>query len=107
MGCSIIRDENGKLIETRAPNGNKSILFDSIVELQPDKEEALKLWAQVYTPSFKQFFGDWESYSEYLDIAPAYLEGSYKAVFDSNPEEVLFQIAMQANSSASEKVWSC
>ncbi len=103
MGCSIIRDENGKLVETRAPNGNKSILFESIRELQPNEEEALKLWAQVYTPSFKQFFGDWELYSEYKDIAPANLIGTYEYTFEKYPEETLFELAVQANSSQSEK----
>ena len=59
--CSIIRNKETKEIErVNAPNGKESILYKSISDLQTDKEEALKSWAQVYTPSFKQWFGDWE-----------------------------------------------
>jgi hypothetical protein len=29
-------------------------------DLVKDKEQALRLWAQVYTGSFKNWFGDWE-----------------------------------------------
>lgn len=62
MACSIIRNNQTNEIEqVFAPNGNESKLFKDILEsVSPDKEEALRLWAQVYTPSFKKWFGDWE-----------------------------------------------
>ena len=64
--CVIITDENNKVETVLAPNGQKSILFQSILNLEnvSNKEEALKLWAQVYTPVFKKWFGDWENDSE-------------------------------------------
>jgi hypothetical protein len=60
--CSIIRNKETQEIErVNAPNGKESFLYNSILALQPNKEEALKFWAQVYTPSFKEWFGDWEN----------------------------------------------
>ena len=59
--CSIIRNPNTNEIErVNAPNGKESKLYSDLLELQSNSEEALKLWAQVYTPSFKEWFGDWE-----------------------------------------------
>ena len=59
---SIIRNPKTKEIEkVLAPNGEESLLFRTINEFESDKEVALKLWAQVYTPSFKAWFGDWEN----------------------------------------------
>ena len=64
MGCSIIRNPETKQIErVLAPNGKDSRLFEDILSIlgQPSyKEDALKLWAQVYTTKFKDWFGDWE-----------------------------------------------
>lgn len=54
MTCSIIRDkQTNEIKRVLAPNGKDSILFDSIKNLGFSKEEALRYWAQVYTPSFK------------------------------------------------------
>lgn len=64
MGCSIIRNPETKQVErVLAPNGKDSRLFEDILSIlgQPSyKEDALKLWAQVYTTKFKDWFGDWE-----------------------------------------------
>lgn len=63
MGCSIIRNSETKEIErVLAPNGKDSILYDDILSVMgsESKEDALTLWAQVYTPEFKDWFGDWE-----------------------------------------------
>jgi hypothetical protein len=61
MACTIIRNKETQEIEQAlAPNGKKSKLYQEILKLNPDKEVALRLWAQVYTPSFKEWFGDWE-----------------------------------------------
>lgn len=60
--CSIIRNPDTNEVErVNAPNGKESKLYSDLLELQSDSEEALKLWAQVYTPSFKEWFGDWET----------------------------------------------
>lgn len=54
MACSIIRNKKTNEIErVLAPNGKDSVLFKSITDLVASKEEALRYWAQVYTPSFK------------------------------------------------------
>ena len=59
--CIIIRNPETKKIErVNAPNGEESKLFNDIVSLGIDKETALKHWGQVYTDSFKNWFGDWE-----------------------------------------------
>ena len=63
MGCSIIRNSETKQVEkVLAPNGSESRLYEDILSIMgPEaKEDALKLWAQVYTPKFKDWFGDWE-----------------------------------------------
>lgn len=62
MTCSVIRDKNtNEIKQVLAPNGEESLLYNSINQIEPDKEKALRLWAQVYTPSFKKWFGDWEN----------------------------------------------
>lgn len=62
MTCSIIRNKETKEIEqVLAPNGKDSKLYQEILKINPDKESALKSWAQVYTPNFKKWFGDWEN----------------------------------------------
>lgn len=64
MACRVIRNKNTNEIEqVLAPNGSESLLYKSILSLpNQDKETALRLWAQVYTPSFKKWFGDWEEF---------------------------------------------
>lgn len=62
MACTIIRNKKTKEIEqVLASNGKESILYKDILKVNPDKESALRSWAQVYTPSFKNWFGDWEN----------------------------------------------
>lgn len=62
MACSIIRNKETNQIEkVLAPNGQESKLYQDILKINPDAEHSLKLWAQVYTPSFKAWFGDWEN----------------------------------------------
>jgi hypothetical protein len=63
MGCSIIRNPETKQIEkVLAPNGKESRLYEDILSIMgPEaKEESLRLWSQVYTAKFKDWFGDWE-----------------------------------------------
>jgi hypothetical protein len=61
MACSIIRNRAGEITRVNAPNGRESKLFNSILKVQPNKEKALRMWAKVYTPMFKLWFGDWET----------------------------------------------
>ena len=77
MACTIIRNKETKEIEkVLAPNGQESKLYQDILKVNPDKEAALRSWAQVYTPSFKQWFGDWE-------------KGQGSKVVDKNGEPLL------------------
>ena len=57
MGCEIRRDSKNNITKVIAENGRESILFNEIVNLGYDKESALKKWALVYTPTFKEWFG--------------------------------------------------
>ncbi len=57
MACNIIKNPNGKVVKVTANNGKDSKLFKDIVNLGYDKETAVKKWAMVYTPTFRQWFG--------------------------------------------------
>jgi len=61
MSCQVFRNNAGEITSVTAPNGKPSNLFQSINKLVSNKEQALRHWAQVYTPSFKRWFGDWQS----------------------------------------------
>lgn len=105
--CIIARDQNKEVQEVYAPNEKPSILFRSVVEAFNDstkdgKENALKVWARAYTPSFKKKFGNWELLSE----AKKHIEnvkGVYKDLIKDKTQQILFEVAIQANSSTSEK----
>jgi hypothetical protein len=56
MKCSVIRNSKNEIEQVLAPNGKESILFNSIQGLGLDEEQALRLYAQVYTPQFKEWF---------------------------------------------------
>lgn len=58
MACQVVRDSKGEIQQVLAPNGKESILFNDILENVKDNEEALRYWAQVYTPQFKEWFGN-------------------------------------------------
>ncbi len=54
MACRIIRNSNKEVIEVVASNGNPSHLFRNILDgITPDRELALRAYAQVFTPEFK------------------------------------------------------
>ena len=42
-----------------APNGEKSILFQELVNVVQDENIALEMWASTRTPAFKAMYGDW------------------------------------------------
>ena len=59
--CQVFRNDDSGVIErVEAPNGQPSTLYNTLQDLVKDKEQALRLWAQVYTGSFKNWFGEWE-----------------------------------------------
>lgn len=105
MECSVHRDKEGNITKVDAPNGEKSILFDSLVNSlggPGNEEKALRIWAKVYTPSWKAQFGDWEAYTQALSIKDP-VKGVYKLTYSIDPEHTLFEIAAQANDSEAEK----
>src|SRR5688572_14035595 len=74
MACSVIRDaKTGEILKVLAPNGKESKLFKDILPLvDNNKAEALRLWAQVYTPTFKSWFGDSKVVDENREPALVY-----------------------------------
>ena len=68
ISCKIIykRDPNtlkitDKIQAVKAPNGKRSLLFDSIRNQINDDTKALTQYFKVYTDEFKESFGDWEN----------------------------------------------
>ena len=49
---------NGNMLD-KAPNGNDSVLFNSLSEHFGNRAEAIKAKANVYTDEFFNWFGDW------------------------------------------------
>jgi len=66
MSCQIKVDNQGNYNVT-APNGEESILFQTILnlpEINNNQQDAIDAWMKVYTPSFKEWYGkDWENLS--------------------------------------------
>ena len=60
MGCQVFRKEDGSIDRVEASNGEESELFKTIKTIPgiDGEEDALKLWANTYTKSFKDWFGD-------------------------------------------------
>lgn len=86
-----------------APNGNPSILFENLAgDENLSREEALRIWAKAYTPSFKESFGNWEALHEASIWAQRIDSSFWRDAFIANYERSLFEIAQQANGSASE-----
>lgn len=57
MACQILRNQNNEIERVLAENGQDSALFNNLNQLvNGDKEQALRLWAKTYTPSFKAWF---------------------------------------------------
>ena len=105
--CTIARDNKGEIQEVYAPNNKPSTLFKDIIKSisnasKEGKEQALKIWARAYTPTFKDKFGDWELVSEafkYVDN----IKGMYKDVFNLNPQRALYEISAQSHGNKVEK----
>lgn len=59
MACQIIRDEDGTIKQVLAHNGKPSKLYASLLPLTDNNaSQALRLWAQTQTPTFKAWFGE-------------------------------------------------
>ena len=93
MACQINRDNTGKIESVKAPNGADSILYQSILKVQPDAEKAADLWLQAYTPTFKNWFGDWQRPGELVmrdpgidDVTLASVSNLVSSKVDENGE---------------------
>ena len=92
MKCKIIygRDPNTAKIDydkvqaVKAPNGNRSLLFDAIRNDIKDDKKALNQYFKVYTDTFKKEFGRWE------DIHT--LDESVKGKLDENGEPKYIEV---------------
>ena len=64
MACKIFRNKEGEVVTVKAPNGEESKLFNDILslsEVAKDKELAVDMYLLAYTPSFKAYFGNFET----------------------------------------------
>ncbi len=79
-------------MELLAPNGMKS-------NLTPEQYRLAR------TPEFKAWFGDWLSLAKSKTLGDN-ISGVYKSIFKGNEEQVLFELAQQANNSNQERIAS-
>ena len=77
MSCQIRYDKHGNVSRVNAPNGNESLLYQTLKNTLGNSNDALKAWARVYTDNFKQWFGDWEGNP---------IKKGVKELFSSNKE---------------------
>ena len=54
IACRIIRNEDNSVQFVEAPNGSKSLLYDSILEQGLEGQDALNTWIVSTTPSFRE-----------------------------------------------------
>ena len=80
MSCSILRNKEGVIETVLAPNGKTSKLYQDALSLVKDKEQALRLWATGYIPSFKKWMSNLKPDTT-QQIKPGVTE-----LFESNPE---------------------
>lgn len=80
MPCQIERSGN-EIVKVWAPGGKPSLLFEQLQGLlRGNKEAALQVWAQAYTPQFLLRHGDWRTgdvnitLDEHGEPLPRYLE---------------------------------
>ena len=82
MACKIFRNDKGEVVTVKAPNGMESKLYSDIIslpEVGKDQELAVDMYLLAYTPSFKAYFGDFES-------------GEAKGLVDSNNEPFISSV---------------
>lgn len=125
--CQIKRSKYGDIETVLASNGKESIAYKSllrVVESLPNKsvlqayfsswvgkhinniddskELALALYKHLYSPAFKNWFGDWETMATAVNEFRK-LNNVYGVAGPFDPEQSLFEIAQQANSSTAER----
>ena len=61
-----------------------------------DDEELNDLRRKTKTPQFRQWFGNWETVKDAVDLAPE-IQGTARESFIANPQQALFEIATQVN----------
>lgn len=89
MSCQVIRNVDTNEIEkVMALNGKESILYKDINSYIASKEESLLAYAQIYTPSFKEWFGDWEGSKEPVTKSSyaSKLKNYYNEGFEERPD---------------------
>ena len=125
--CQVKRGKNNEISEVLAPNEQKSFAYDSLLDIvnrttnrevlesqfqnwvgkhinntTDNKELALGLYKQMYSPLFKDWFGDWTKVADAISHKDD-VSGYYGFAFDQNPQLALYEAASQANNSESEK----
>ena len=73
----------GNMID-KAPNGEPSILFNSLVSLYGDRKKAIQAKAKLYTKEFFSWFGDWTG--EYENEKGEHPYTEHSAAVDENGE---------------------
>ena len=81
VACKVFKNKEGKVEKVEAPNGLDSFLYESALSATGNEDQALEVWATVYTPGFQSYYGTWESpeTGELFDL-------------DSNGEPKLFDV---------------
>lgn len=128
MICQVVRGKNSEIKEVKAINEQPSAAFKSLVNivsrtadrsvfgnqfkewvgthidnLDDDKEIALGLYKQLYSPMFKDWFGEWTKIAEAL-THKGETKGYYAFSFEQDPQQFLYEMASQANNSESERI---
>lgn len=87
MACQIKYDFEKGGYSVTAPNGQESILFETIKSLPEieNESQAMRSWIKIYTKPFKEWFGmDWET------LSPAERDSLIKQGFlDENGEPII------------------
>jgi hypothetical protein len=93
MACRVIRNDQDTIVSVLAPNGNESLLFNSILNDVKDSEEALLEYSTTYTSGFQTVVGNTFTNVDPQDLYDSNGEISFK-VYDRlmNPERHINQM---------------
>ena len=58
--ASLLWSRNNGYSIDKAPNGADSILFQSLLDITKNRQQALIEKAKIYSDNFLKWFGDWE-----------------------------------------------
>ena len=127
VACQVER-KDGIITKVLTPNGKESNTYKSILDIvnnmldvaplrtqfqswvgkhisnvDDNKEIALALYKQTYSPMFKEWFGDWTKVAKGINARQAIPKSSiYTMLFDEDPQQVMYEAAAQYLSSLSE-----